>query len=123
MPSYTYRCLDCRRKFDVFQSYAEYGKAVVVCPHCQSENVQRKFNRVRVARSGHSRLEDLADPARLAGIDQDPQALGSMMREMQQELGEDMGGEFDEVIDRLGKGQTPDDIEAAMPDLGADDLD
>ena len=43
------------------------------------------------------------------------------MREMQQELGEDMGGEFDEVVDRLSKGQSPDDIESAMPDFGADD--
>lgn len=123
MPNYGYRCLNCRRKFNVFQSYEAYGKEAVVCPHCQSGNVRRKFNRVRVARGDRSRLGEMADPARLAGIDQDPRALGSMMREMRQELGEDMGGEFDEVVDRLERGQSPDDIEEEMPDLGADDPD
>ena len=29
-----------------------------------------------------------------------------------------MGPEFDEVIDRLEAGQSPEEIESAMPDLG-----
>jgi hypothetical protein len=33
-------------------------------------------------------------------------------------MGEDMGPEFDEVIDRLESGQSPEDIEGSMPDLG-----
>jgi len=36
-----------------------------------------------------------------------------------QELGEDMGPEFDEVVDRLEKGQSPEDIENDLPDLGS----
>ena len=83
--------------------------------------MRRKFNRVRVKSGDRSHLEAMADPSRLAGIDEDPRALGSMMREMQQELGEEMGGEFDEVVDRLNKGQSPDEIEKEMPDFGADD--
>jgi len=71
------------------------------------------------------RMEDLAgnfdDPAALAGLEEDPQALGRMMRKMSREMGEDLGPEFDEVVDRLEKGQSPDDIEAALPDLGGDD--
>ena len=47
MPNYGYRCSDCKRKFDVFQTYEAYGKETVTCPHCQSSNVSRKFNRVR----------------------------------------------------------------------------
>ena len=45
------------------------------------------------------------------------------MRQMSQELGEDIGPEFDEVVDRLEKGQKPEDIERDLPDLGdlADD--
>ena len=121
MPNYGYRCLDCKRRFDIFQTYAAYGKETVTCPHCQSSNVRRKFNRVRVKSGDRSHLEAMADPSRLAEIDGDPRALGSMMREMQQELGEEMGGEFDEVVDRLNKGQSPDDIESEMPDLGTDD--
>ncbi len=37
------------------------------------------------------------------------------------QLREDMGPEFDEVIHRLESGQSPDQIEKDMPDLGADD--
>ncbi|MDX1437643.1 MAG: hypothetical protein R3335_12570, partial [Anaerolineales bacterium] len=63
----------------------------------------------------------LADPANLEGLDDDPKALGRMMREMSSEMGEDMGPEFDEVIDRLESGQSPEEIEESMPDL-ADSL-
>lgn len=118
MPNYEYRCLNCRRRFDIFFSYSEYGTRPVICPHCQSENVQRKIGRVRVARSEESRLESMADPAALAGMEDDPRALGRMMREMSREVGEDMGPEFDEVIGRLEAGQSPDEIEKDMPDLG-----
>lgn len=118
MPTYEYRCLECGRRFEVFLTYEEYGKQTVVCSHCQSENVQRRIGRIRVARSEESRLENLADPSMLDGLDEDPQSLGRMMRQMSSELGEDMGPEFDEVINRLESGQSPDEIEASMPDLG-----
>jgi hypothetical protein len=31
-----------------------------------------------------------------------------------------LGDEFDEVMDRLEKGESPESIEASMPDLGGD---
>ncbi len=118
MPNYEYRCLNCRRRFDVFMSFQDYGAKPVRCSHCQSENVQRKIGRVRFARSDHSRMENLADPSNLAGLEDDPRALGKMMRQMSAETGEQMGPEFDEVIDRLEAGQNPEDIEKDIPDLG-----
>ncbi len=120
MPNYDYRCMDCRRRFDVFLSYSEYGTKPVTCPHCQSGNVRRRIGRVRFARSEESRLENLADPSNLDGLDEDPQALGRMMRKMKSEIGEEMGPEFDEVVDRLEKGQDPEDIERDLPDLGGE---
>jgi putative FmdB family regulatory protein len=120
MPYYPYRCLDCKKRFEIFQTYAEYGVDPVACPHCQSKNVQRRISRVRFARSEDSRLENLADPSSLDGLEDDPQALGRMMRKMSREMGEDLGPEFDEVVDRLEAGQSPEDIEEALPDLGND---
>jgi len=120
MPSYEYRCLNCHKRFEVFQSYSEYGSRPVICPHCQSDQVQRRITRVRVARSEESRLENLADPASLAGMEDDPRALGRMMRQMSQETGEELGSEFTDVVDRLEAGESPDQIERDMPDLGAD---
>ena len=82
------------------------------------------MTRVRIAKSEESRLEsfgDFSDPSALAGLEDDPQELGRMMRKMGKELGEEMPPEFDEVVDRLERGQSPDEIESALPDLGAED--
>ena len=117
MPIYEYRCQKCKRRFTLFFTYADYGKTAPTCTHCGSQDVQRKIGRIRVARSDESRMENLADPAGLAGLDEDPRALGRMMRTMSQEVGEDMPPEFDEVVDRLEKGQSPEDIEKELPDL------
>jgi putative FmdB family regulatory protein len=125
MPSYEYNCLDCKRRFEIFLSYAEYGQKEVACSHCGSVNIRQRIGRIRIAKSEDSRMEDLAgdfdDPAALAGLEDDPQALGRMMRKMSREMGEDLGPEFDEVVDRLEKGQSPNEIEAALPDLSGDD--
>ena len=43
------------------------------------------------------------------------------MGEMGAEMGEDLGPEFHEVIDRLESGQSPEEIEAALPDMGEGD--
>jgi len=120
MPDYPYRCLDCNKAFAVFLSYQEYDSAVVVCPHCGSENVTRRLGRVRFARSEESRLDSLADPSQLAGIEDDPKAMARLMKQMSSELGEDPGPEFNEVVDRLEKGQSPEQIERDLPDLGGD---
>ncbi len=58
------------------------------------------------------------DPANLAGLEDDPKSLGKMMRQMSGEMGEDMGPEFDEVVHRLESGQSPDQIEKELPELG-----
>jgi putative FmdB family regulatory protein len=120
MPFYGYRCLDCEQSFNFFITYNDYGQRAVTCTHCASANIQRKIHRVRVAKSDDQRMGDLADPQALAGLDDDPRALGKMMRNMSREMGEDMGSEFDEVVNRLEKGQSPEDIERELPDLGAD---
>ncbi|MRR29441.1 zinc ribbon domain-containing protein, partial [bacterium] len=91
MPAYDYRCLDCRKRFDIFMTYAEYGTKPVKCPHCGSEKVERRIGRVRVARSTDSRMTELADPSQLENMDRDPRTLGRMMRQMSGEIGEDMG--------------------------------
>jgi putative FmdB family regulatory protein len=122
MPIYDYICLTCKKRFDVFMTYSEYGSRTVTCTHCGSTDVRRRAPRVRVAKSEESRMEslagDFADPSALAGLEDDPQSLGRVMRKMGRELGEEMPPEFDEVVDRLEKGQSPDEIESALPDLG-----
>lgn len=118
MPDYQYRCLECKKRFDVFMTYSEYGTHNVQCKHCGSENVERRIGRIRFARSEESRMEEMADPGSLEGLEDDPRALGRMMRKMSGEMGEELGPEFDEVVNRLEAGQSPEEIEKAVPDLG-----
>ena len=117
MPIYQYRCLNCKKRFEVFLSYKEYGIKNIYCPHCASDQVQRRIGRIRIAKSEDSRLDNLTDTTNLEGLENDPRALGKMMRKMSNEMGEDVGPEFDEVVDRLESGQSPEDIEKAIPDL------
>lgn len=118
MPKYEYRCRNCKRKFEVYLTFTEYGTKTVQCRFCHSSQVDRLISRVRFARSNESRLESLADPSNLDGLDEDPRSLGRMMRTMKDEVGEEMPPEFDEVVDRLEKGQSPDEIEKELPELG-----
>ena len=120
MPTYDFICLDCRKRFDVFLSYKEYGVKPVACSHCGSNNIRRRVPRVRILKSEEARLSQLADPSMLEGIDDDPKALGQMMRKMGKEMGEDLPPEFDDVVDRLEAGQSPNEIESALPDMGMD---
>lgn len=121
MPIYEFRCQECRRPVRLTYSFSEYEEATPTCPHCGSEELQRRIGRVALARSEDSRMDSMLDDSALAGLDEeDPQALGQFMRKMSREMGEDLGEEFEEVVDRLEKGQSPEDIEQAMPDLADD---
>jgi len=124
MPIYEYRCHDCKRRVSIFwRSFSdlENRDAVPHCPRCNGTNLTRLISRVTVVRSEESHLDDLADPGMLDGLDDDdPKSMARWMRRMSQEVGEDLGPEFDEVLDRLEAGESPEDIEAAMPDLGGD---
>ncbi len=118
MPDYTYFCFDCKKRFTVFLTYAEFDTAKVTCPHCQGEKVTRRLGRVRFARSEESRMDALADPTQLDNFEDDPKAMAKLMRQISSEAGTDPGEEFGEVLDRLEKGQSPEEIEQELPDLG-----
>jgi putative FmdB family regulatory protein len=126
MPKYEYRCLECQRRFEVFFSFEEYGTRSVTCSYCGSSRVQRRIGRIRIARSDESRLENLSDNGdldNLDGLEENPRALGKMMRKFGQESGEELPPEFNEVVNRLEAGQQPGDIEKDLPDLGLGDDD
>jgi putative FmdB family regulatory protein len=124
MPTYDFICNTCHQSFDVFLTFAEYGKKTVTCAHCDSHNVRRRMTKVRIAKSEDSRMDSMAnDFSGFEGMEDDPRAMGRMMRKMGSEMGEDLPPEFDEVVDRLEKGQSPEEIEKEIPDLGGGDQD
>ena len=129
MPIYEYRCADCRRRVSRFFRSYDAIPDLPSCPRCGGVRLTRLISRVAVVRSEDSRIDDLADPSGLGDLDEeDPKSVARWMRRMSAEAGEEMPEEFGEVMDRLEAGQSPEDIEQAMPDLAegpggpADDL-
>jgi len=95
----------------------------VNCSHCGSDKVRRRITKVRIAKTDESRLESAAnDFSGFEDLEDDPKALGKMMRKMGGEMGEDLPAGFDEVVDRLEAGQSPEEIESVLPDLGGDSI-
>ena len=122
MPIYEYRCESCKQKTSVLvRNVATF--TAPVCSRCGSSNLARLISNFAVLKSEESRLDDMADPAMFGDVDEnDPRSVARWMRKMGSEVGEDMGPEFDEMIEKMEAGEMPEDFGA---DAGADfdDLD
>jgi putative FmdB family regulatory protein len=100
MPIYEYRCADCRRETTVV-TLSVHAAVDPVCRHCGGRNMAKLVSRVAVLRSEESRIEGLADPSSLAGLDEeDPKSVARWMKKMGREMGEETGEDFDEDVDR-----------------------
>ncbi len=117
MPIYEYRCGNCKRRVSIFfRSFAAVGEAR--CPNCDSTNLTRLVSRVATLKSEDARMEAMADPSNFGDVDEnDPKSIARFMRKMGGEMGEDLGPEFGEMVDRLESGESPDEIEKSMPGL------
>ncbi|MBI4454876.1 MAG: zinc ribbon domain-containing protein [Acidobacteria bacterium] len=110
MPIYEYRCSDCNCRFS--RLFWRSSDADHVKCRCGSANVRKLISRVGILRSEESRIENLADPAMWGNLDEnDPKSMARMMRKLGHEAGEDLGPEFDEMVDRLEAGESPDSLE------------
>ncbi len=119
MPYYDFRCTDCHRPNRFFYTFQAYTTAEPICTHCGSAKLTRRIGRIAVATSDDSRMDKMLDTSMMAALDaEDPRALGKFMRQMSAETGEELGDEFGEVVDRLEKGQAPEEIEKVMPEIG-----
>jgi putative FmdB family regulatory protein len=126
MPIYEYRCRDCRRK-SAFVTLSVGAAYEAVCQHCGSRAMDKLVSRVAIGRSEESRMDSLADPSALAGLDEnDPKSMARWMKKMGQEMGEDAGENFEEDIDQAMAGAEggPDGDEggAGGMDGGGDDF-
>ena len=119
MPIYEYRCTGCKRKVTVLT--LRVSETVEPrCDHCGSRELTRLMSRFAMVRSEDSRLDDLADPSSLDGLDEnDPKTMARWMRKMGKELGEDAGDDFDEMVDELEAGGGTDEDDDG--DAGAGD--
>ena len=63
--------------------------------------MEKLVSRVAIFRSEESRLENLANPSNLSGLDEnDPKSVARWMKKMGKEIGEDVGEDFEQEIDQ-----------------------
>lgn len=117
MPIYEFECRACRRKFGALVM-SRSRVAEVRCRHCGGADLERLWSRFSAPRSEEARLESMADPAALGGLDEnDPASVARLMKKMGREMGEDLGDDFEQALDQEqaggdagGEGAGPDDL-------------
>lgn len=108
MPVYEFACNACNARVSVFvrsMNSEVNGK----CERCGGTDLRRLVSKFAVLRSSGSGDAGGMDDM-MAGFDEnDPRAMAAWARRMQQETGEDMGPEFDEMLGRMERGESLED--------------
>jgi putative FmdB family regulatory protein len=101
MPIYEYICQQCRGRFQkLVRGFSDPSD--LACPRCQSDAVERAISRFSTLTSEENRLEALADPSMLSGIDEnDPRSVAEWAKKMGRHLGDDAGEDWDEMVEQM----------------------
>lgn len=101
MPIYEYQCDTCNGRFQkLVRGFSTASD--VHCPRCNSADVHKAVSRFAVVQSEEARMESLADPSSLAGLDEnDPKSVARWAKKMGQEMGEDLGEDWDQMVDEM----------------------
>ena len=107
MPIYEYRCGDCKRRVSLYyQTFSAAETATPTCSNCGSQRLSRLVSRVFQLKSEDAQLEDLADPSSFGDLDEnDPKSVARWARKLGQQMGEDLGDDWDEMVDKLEAGE------------------
>jgi putative FmdB family regulatory protein len=101
MPIYEYVCQECAGRFQRLVAGFQ-DPDDLHCPRCGTQDVRKAVSRFGLMQSEEARLESLADPSALAGLDEeDPQSIARWAKKMGKELGEDAGEDWDQMVDEM----------------------
>jgi putative FmdB family regulatory protein len=122
MPIYEYRCRSCGRKTQ-FLTLSVSAAIEPKCRACGGLDMVKLVSRIAIHRSEDSRLESLADPSQLNGLDEnDPRSVARWMKKMGKEMGEEAGEDFEQEIDQAveaaERGEEGGDSSRGMDDFG-----
>ncbi len=152
MPIYEYYCAANHRIYQFYAKTLAQGRTVPRCPEHPQWKMEKILSRFAVASAGKDRegggqepgagspgagdgVGDPAEDARMeaamgamerefSSVDEnDPRAMGRMMRRMSELTGEKIDGEMEEVVRKLEEGADPESLEEQFggEEGGADD--
>jgi len=131
MPIYEFYCNDCNTIFNFFSKTINTTKRPK-CPRCKTKTLDRRMSAFAV--TGRARedgdMDDLPiDESKmeqamsmLAGEaeglnEEDPKQAANLMRKLSDMTGLKLGPGMDEALQRMEKGEDPEQLEAEMGDL------
>ncbi len=105
MPIYEYWCAHCRKRLEVFFLRIPETEGAA-CPLCKGRELRRLVSRFSSPKSEEARMEALADPSNLSGLDEnDPASMARWLKRMGSEMGEEFGGdEIDRMAEEVASG-------------------
>lgn len=148
MPIYEYYCPDNHTIYQFYAKTLAQGQTIPKCPDNPSYRLVKRISAFAITKggksdeplpaAGESGCDDPAEDARMesalaamesefANVDEnDPKAMGRMMRRMAELTGEKLDGEMEEVVRKLEEGADPDSLEEQFgemegPGSGMDD--
>jgi putative FmdB family regulatory protein len=137
MPIYEFYCQDCHTLYSFFSSRLAPERRPD-CPRCERRELERRPSRFATLKrrddEGEERdpLEGL-DETRLEGAmgtlmgemeginEEDPRAMGHMMRRFSELTGLELGGQMAEMVSRMEAGENPERLEQEMEESFGED--
>lgn len=97
MPIFDYQCTNCKKRFNLLIGVVAVPQEEI-CPACGGANINRLISRFTRLRSEDAIIDDLSDPSKTGDLE-DPKQLQNWMKHIGREMGEDLGDEFDEILE------------------------
>lgn len=134
MPIYEYYCPDNNTVYQFYAKSLAQGETIPKCPDNPKYRMKKMVSGFAITRAGASD-EPPPGPADMGGSEDDakmeaamaamenefahvdendPKAMGRMMRKMVEMTGEKLDGEMEEVVRKLEEGADPDSLEEQM---------
>ena len=116
MPIYEYLCNPCNKRVNLFfRSYDEADRITAVCPDCENSDLRRLISASSISSGkNNSTPQQKISP-------NNPHLLAQTMRSSMRKSGKDYGNEFNEVVNRLEKGENPNSIEKSLRKRSGED--
>ncbi|PIE52470.1 hypothetical protein CSA37_06700 [Candidatus Fermentibacteria bacterium] len=116
MPIYEYYCKACNTIYQ-FLMRGDRKEADLTCPGCSSRELERVMSTFTATVFRKKSDDELA--ADLADVDEnDPRSMAKAVRQMADEMGEELGPELEHALNRLESGEDPEKIEQELEEMG-----